>query len=232
MNKEINTTKSNIDQFDFGKSLKQAPAGKDFPNNIIKVERYINRPLASLIVRAVFNTRITPNGLTYFSFFLGLAGAFLFSRGEYLYFLLGGVAVQLASIIDCADGMLARAKDMCSDFGSHLDLLLDRISDFVIMVGISAGCYFFYQDIILLLLGLFAAGLYQLQIQLYYLTSSFLQVKEKGQSGEARALLFILLLIFSIANRLDIFLMGLLALTAIVNVTRLFYFITLGRKKV
>ncbi|NIM18443.1 MAG: hypothetical protein GTO45_41215 [Candidatus Aminicenantes bacterium] len=230
MNTEIDTTKSNIDQFDYRKSMKKT-SNNNFLNTIIKVERYINRPLASLIVRAVFNTRVTPNGLTYFSFLLGITGAFFFSRGEYLYFVLGGAFAQLASIVDCADGMLARAKDMCSDFGSHLDLLLDRISDFFIMVGISAGCYFFFKNINLLLLGLFAAGLYQLQIHLYYLTNSYLQVKEKGQTGEARALLFMLLLIFSIANRLDIFLYGLLAQTVIVNVVRLIYFITLGKKK-
>lgn len=230
MNTEIDTTKNNIDQFDYRKSMKKNP-DNNFLNKIIKVERYINRPLASLIVRVVFNTRVTPNGLTYFSFLLGITGAFFFSRGEYLYFVLGGAFAQLASIVDCADGMLARAKDMCSDFGSHLDLLLDRISDFFIMVGISAGCYFFFKDINLLLLGLIAAGLYQLQIHLYYLTNSYLQVKEKGQTGEARALLFMLLLIFSIANRLDIFLYGLLAQTVIVNVVRLIYFITLGKKK-
>jgi phosphatidylglycerophosphate synthase len=230
MNTEIDTTKNNIDQFDYQKSMKKT-TDNNFLNKIIKVERYINRPLASLIVRVVFNTRVTPNGLTYFSFLLGITGAFFFSRGEYLYFVLGGAFAQLASIVDCADGMLARAKDMCSDFGSHLDLLLDRISDFFIMVGISAGCYFFFKDIGLLLLGLFAAGLYQLQIHLYYLTNSYLQVKEKGQTGEARALLFLLLLIFSIANRLDIFIYGLLAQTVIVNVVRLIYFITLGKKK-
>jgi phosphatidylglycerophosphate synthase len=230
MNTEMDTPKSNIDQFDYRKSMKKNP-DKNFLNKIIKVERYINRPLASLIVRVLFNTRVTPNGLTYFSFLLGITGAFFFSGGEYLYFVLGGAFAQLASIIDCADGMLARAKDMCSDFGSHLDLLLDRITDFFIMVGISAGCYFFLKDINLLLLGLLTAGLYQLQIHLYYLTNSYLQVKEKGQTGEARALLYMLLLIFSVANRLDIFLYGLLVQTVIVNVVRLIYFITLGKKK-
>lgn len=230
MNTEIDTTKDKIDQFEYRKSMKKNP-DNNFLNKIIKVERYINRPLASMIVRVVFNTRVTPNGLTYFSFLLGITGAFFFSRGEYLYFVLGGVFAQFASIVDCADGMLARAKDMCSNFGSHLDLLLDRISDFFIMVGISAGCYFFFKDINLLLLGLIAAGLYQLQIHIFYLTNSYMQVKEKGQTGEARALLYILLLIFSIASRLDIFLYGLLAQTVIVNVVRLIYFITLGKKK-
>ncbi|UCH93927.1 MAG: CDP-alcohol phosphatidyltransferase family protein [Candidatus Aminicenantes bacterium] len=229
----MQTTKNNTNAtgsgFHYQESLKK-PADT-FLNKIIKVERYLNRPLASLIVRMVYNTRITPNGLTYFSFFLGLVGAFFLSRGLYIYFVLGGVFIQLSSIVDCADGMLARSKNMCTQYGSHLDIFLDRITDFVMIIGISVGVFAAFNNKNLLILGFLAAGLYLLQVNLFYITSSYLQDKEKGQTGEARALMLLLVMIFSIANRLDIAIYLLLAETVIVNVVRLIYFISLGRKK-
>lgn len=214
--------------FNYRESLKKPDS--TFLNKTIKVEQYLNRPLASLIVRLVYHTRITPNGLTFFSFFLGLLGAFFLSRGRYIYFILGGVGIQLSSILDCADGMLARSKNMCSEFGSHLDIFLDRIMDFAMIIGISVGVYTASDNKNLLILGFLAAGLYLLQINLFYLTNSYLKHLEKGQSGEARALMLLLVMILSIANHLDIGIYLLLAETAIVVLVRTIYFITLGRK--
>ncbi len=214
--------------FNYRESLKKP--GHTFLNKIIKVERYLNRPLASLMVRLVYHTRITPNELTFFSFFLGLLGAFFFSQGQYIYFILGGVGIQLSSIVDCADGMLARSKNMCSEFGSHLDIFLDRIMDFTMMIGISVGVYTASGSKYLLFLGFLAAGLYLLQVNLFYLTNSYLQRKEKGQTGEARALMLLGVMVLGIANRLDIGIYLLLAETVIVNMVRTIYFISLAGK--
>jgi phosphatidylglycerophosphate synthase len=214
--------------FNYRESLKKP--GNTFLNKAIKVERYLNRPLASLIVRLVYRTSITPNGRTFFSFFLGILGAFFLSRGEYIYFILGGVGIQLSSIVDCADGMLARSKNMCSEFGSHLDIFLDRIMDFSLIIGVSVGVYTAFDNKNLLILGFLAAGLYLLQVNLFYLTNSYLQRKEKGQTGEARALMLLVVMILSIANRLDIGIYLLLAETVIVVLVRTIYFISLGRK--
>jgi phosphatidylglycerophosphate synthase len=215
--------------FNYRESLKKPD--HTFLNKIIKVERYLNRPLASLMVRLVYHTRITPNELTFLSFFLGLLGAFFLSRGQYIYFILGGVGIQLSSIVDCADGMLARSKNMCSEFGSHLDIFLDRIMDFTMMIGISVGVYTASGSKNLLMLGFLAAGLYLLQVNLFYLTNSYLQRKEKGQTGEARALMLLAVMILSIANCLDIGIYLLLAETVIVNIVRTIYFISLGMKR-
>ncbi len=232
----MQTTKENQDvssaagsAFNYRESLKKPD--HTFLNKAIKVERYLNRPLASLIVRLVYHTPITPNGLTFFSFFLGILGAFFLSRGQYIYFILGGVGIQLSSIVDCADGMLARSKNMCSEFGSHLDIFLDRIMDFSMIIGVSVGVYTASGSKNLLFLGFLAAGLYLLQVNLFYLTSSYLQRKEKGQTGEARALMLLVVMILAVANRLDIGIYLLLAETVIVNIVRTVYFISLGRKR-
>lgn len=225
----MGTINNDVNTFDYRKSLKQST--DPFINKIKFIDIYLNRPMASLIVRAVYKTSITPNHLTYISFFFGILGAFFFSRGEYLYFILGGVSAQLCSIIDGADGMLARAKNMCSDYGSHLDLFLDRIIDFSLFVGISLGAGHHFNDPRLLFIGVLSSGLYLLQTNLFYITKDYLQVKNKGETGEIRAVLMWAILIFAIANRLDIFIYLGVVETVIVNIVRVFYFVSLGKKK-
>lgn len=225
----MESTKNNDNPFDYRKSLKKNT--DPFINKIKFIDIYLNRPMASLLVRSVYKTSITPNHLTYISFFLGVLGAFFFTRGEYLYFILGGVSAQLCSIVDGADGMLARAKNMCSDYGSHLDLFLDRIIDFSLFVGISLGAGHYFKDPHLLFLGVLSSGLYLLQTNLFYITKNYLQVKDKGETGEIRAVLMWAILIFAIVNRLDIFIYLGVAETVIVNIVRLFYFVSLGKKK-
>lgn len=226
-NKDVSSAAGST--FNYSESLKKPD--HSFLNKVIKVERYLNRPLASLVVRLVYNTPITPNGLTLFSFFLGLLAVFSLSQGKYIYFILGGIGIQLSSIMDCADGMLARSKNMCSEFGSHLDIFLDRIMDFSMIIGVSVGVYRALDNENLLVLGFLAAGLYLLQVNLFYLTNSYLQRKEKGQTGEARALMLLAVMILALANRLDIGIYLLLAEAVIVNIVRTIYFISLGRKK-
>ncbi len=226
-NKDVSSAAGST--FNYSESLKKPD--RTFLNKAIRVERYLNRPLASLVVRLVYNTPITPNGLTFFSFFLGILAVFFLSQGKYIYFILGGIGIQLSSIMDCADGMLARSKNTCSEFGSHLDIFLDRIMDFSMIIGVSVGVYTALDNKNLLILGFLAAGLYLLQVNLFYLTNSYLQRKEKGQTGEARALMLLVVMILAFANRLDIGIYLLLAETAIVNIVRTIYFISLGRKK-
>jgi phosphatidylglycerophosphate synthase len=226
-NKDVNSAAGST--FNYSESLKKPD--RTFLNKAIRVERYLNRPLASLVVRLVYNTPITPNELTFFSFFLGLLAVFSLSQGKYIYFILGGIGIQLSSIMDCADGMLARSKNMCSEFGSHLDIFLDRIMDFSMIIGVSVGVYRALDNENLLVLGFLTAGLYLLQVNLFYLTNSYLQRKEKGQTGEARALMLLAVMILALANRLDIGIYLLLAEAVIVNIVRTIYFISLGKKK-
>lgn len=219
----------NADTFDYQKSLKKS--GHQTINRFIKVEKYINRPLASLLVRAIFNTGITPNQLTLGSFFLFMLAAFFFSRGEYAFSVLAGVLTQLAAIIDSADGMLARSKNMCSHFGSCLDLFLDRVSDFFLITAISLGQYLYSGNLTLLVLGLLGAGLYLLQVIEYYITNILTGNSKTGETGEARALMLLLILIFSIANRQDILIYLLLVETVLMVIYHFFHFLSLGYRR-
>lgn len=215
--------------FQYRKSLKDtsATAAKKFDF----VDNYLNRPVASLLVRAVYKTPITPNALTYTSFLLGLLGAYFFTRGTYLYFILGGLITQVSSIVDGADGMLARAKNMCSEYGSYLDLFFDRIIDFSLFTCIAVGARIYFNDPNLLFIGVLASGLYLLQVNLFYLLKSYLNVDRKGDTGGLRAIIMWLVLIFAVANRLDIFIYAGAAATAGIVIVRLIYFIRLGKKR-
>ena len=202
-----------------------------FMTSISFVDRLLNRPAAALLVKAVFHTRITPNQLTWVSAVLGCISGALFAQGKPTSFILAGIAAQLSSIIDGADGMLARARGACSEYGSHLDLFLDRIIDFSVFAGIAVGASRYFQAPHLLTLGLLATGLYQLQIILFYLTKSYLKSPERGDTGEARAMLYWAVLIFGVTSRPDIFIYLLLAETVVLNTFRLGYFVSLGDHK-
>lgn len=218
--------KKDAHKFEFRKSLKE---DSKYPIlNYFRVERYFTRPLASLVVRAVFNTSITPNQITLFSFFVGVCGAISFSRGKPIYFLLGGILAQLASIFDCADGMLARSKGLCSEYGAYLDLFLDRITEFLIFSSISIGYYIFSNDLRLFIACLFGIGLFFMQLALYYLTKIYQKNTKPGEAAEARGLCIFLIMVFSIFNRLDLLIYLLLITIVCIILIRIGNLIRLG----
>jgi phosphatidylglycerophosphate synthase len=214
---------------DFQKSLKSA-----YPYPVInyfRVERYLTRPLASLIVRAVFPTSLTPNQLTYVSFFLGIASGFAYCGASRLYFALGGVLVFLSSVFDCADGMLARSRNQCTHYGRYLDLFLDRIVDFFILIGLCVGFYRYSHNLNLFIASLIGIGLYFLQVCLYYLINQHKQTSRTGDAAEARGLTLFVLMILSLLNMLHIFI-WILIIEPILNISfKIVYFIGKGRRE-
>ncbi len=232
-NKAMETTgktecKTSCPDFEYKKSLKKKNTG--LLNKTIQVERYLLRPLASLLVKAIYNTSITPNQVSTVSFILGLIAIALFTRGTPLYFALGGGLTLCSSVVDCADGQLARAKNMCSEYGAILDIFFDRIIDFGLLSAVSYGVYRATGNADLLLFGLLGAGLYLLQVSLYYLTLKLKKNEQSGETSEAHSFMLLGICIFGLINRLDILIYLVLAETVIVNTVRLFYFIRLGRK--
>lgn len=197
-------------------------------NRYIRINRYCNRPLAFLLVKALYQSPISPNQVSVLSFVTALAAAFLFISGNPGGFLAGGILAQISSILDCADGQLARARKEFSHYGAHLDLVFDRIGDFLILTAISYGHYLYSGQISLLIMGLLSAGLYLLQVNLYYLTNSYRKNDRTGETAEARGLLLFSVLLFALLNRLDILIIALLIETAGACLYRLGYFLYLG----
>ncbi len=89
---------------------------------------YLLRPLAGLLVKALYNTSVTPNQVTIAAVFVGVASAILYSLNSPLTTLLAGLTLTLKDLLDSADGQLARAKELYSRAGRFLD----SIGDFVV----------------------------------------------------------------------------------------------------
>ena len=98
------------------------------------VSRYLNRRLSRPLAALLARTPLTPNHVSFVSFAIALASLWLFFTG---YNIWAGVAAQISSIVDGADGDLARIKDMASPFGGFFDAVLDRYADVAILAGLT-----------------------------------------------------------------------------------------------
>ena len=216
------------EQFDYQKSLKSV---KSYPflHKYFPVDRYLVRPPASLIVRAVFGTSVTPNHLTVTSFFLALVAGLVYMVGKPAFFVLGGCLAMLSTIFDNADGMLARAKNMTSRYGAFLDLFLDRIADFAFLAGVTFGLYRSTADPRMLILGLLTIGLYFLQVSLYYLNNIYTGAYNNGEGAEAKNLAVFSIFVFSLLRWPLGILIGVFLMASLGTVIKLFRFLRKGR---
>lgn len=207
-------TSSRTSEAEFDYRLAVAKKDSRWALRLLQLNRYLNRPLASLLVRAVFRTRVTPNQITVAGFVLNLAAAGFFLRGRREFLLWGGILAQLSSIVDCADGMLARSRGQVSEFGAALDLILDRLGEFLVLGAAAAGLFFRSGRALWLGLGFLALALYFLSLTLFYLIKALRRDERRADTAETRAWLMALIGLFGVLGRADIGLAVLLAFAA------------------
>ena len=106
--------------------------GRDGP-----ISRLLNRPISIRLTSLLVNTPVTPNQITLISFFLAVVASFFLARDSYLWFAMGGIMAQIASIIDGCDGEIARLKWLQSDYGAWLDAVLDRYADAFLIAAVT-----------------------------------------------------------------------------------------------
>jgi phosphatidylglycerophosphate synthase len=96
---------------------------------------------------------VTPNHVTLLAIAVGITAAALVLRGSYVAVALGGVLLEVNSILDSVDGELARLRFQYSKLGQWLDNLSDDIVDnlFIAACGLHLGGPWLY-------VGLAAAG--------------------------------------------------------------------------
>lgn len=102
-----------------------------------KLNRKLSLPLAKFLVRFKF---LTPNHVTIFGFFMTLFASLSFFFHSVF---LAGFLVQLSSIIDGADGDLAKLTKRKSKYGKYLDAVLDKYGDFFIILGLTYFAFTF-----------------------------------------------------------------------------------------
>ena len=103
--------------------------------------RFYRYPLARLLVRWLIHTPVTPNQVTLIQPVLAAASAFLIARGDYPSTVAAVALYEVRSVLDCADGTLARAKKMVSDTGHAMDAFADWVSVVLLYVGITVRFY-------------------------------------------------------------------------------------------
>jgi phosphatidylglycerophosphate synthase len=195
--------RGHAEPYDFEASLK--PPLPDSVPKIVKLDRILNRPIASLIVRAALRMDFRPNQLTVAAFVICGIGASLFVHGTRRGFLLAGLITYAGNLLDAADGMLARTKNICTRFGAYLDLYLDRLTDFMVFGAMAVGNYIYTGHRLFFYVSLFGLAAYMLQVVLYYLEREFRDIRTaSGASGDYRGLVYLGILVFSVINRLEI----------------------------
>ncbi len=71
---------------------------------------YLYRPMAFIIVKALYSTSLTPNQYSLLALLSGIAAGGCFLQGTYLGLQWGGFFFLLFAILDRCDGMVARLK--------------------------------------------------------------------------------------------------------------------------
>ena len=123
--------------------------------------RRVCRPLAAVLVDVVKGTRVTPNQITLASFVVGVVSAALLVLLPGRTGLIVAILVYQASyVLDCADGMLARWREVASPAGHLLDFLMDELKAFAILAAAAVRLQFEHPTQPFLLLGV--AGLVSL----------------------------------------------------------------------
>ena len=95
--------------------------------------------LASVIVRPLIPTAITPNHLTTLRLAVGLAAALVVAHGGQSWLVAGTLLYILSNFIDHTDGALARSRGTHSEWGAVYDQWCDGLVQVLVFAGIGIG---------------------------------------------------------------------------------------------
>lgn len=99
------------------------------------------RPLASLVVWALLPLRVSPTAVVLANALAGLAAAAAILGGELV---VGALLLQLKTVLDNADGQLARASGRTTALGRYLDTEVDLVVNAALIaaLGLETGLPF------------------------------------------------------------------------------------------
>ena len=101
--------------------------------NLQGIRRDLAHRITSPIVGILSKSGITPNTLTLTNLALNIVAAYVIATGR---FLIGGVLILGAGLLDLLDGALARFSKRTTKFGAVLDSTVDRISEAATLCGL------------------------------------------------------------------------------------------------
>lgn len=95
---------------------------------------WLFRPLAHLVVLALLPLRVAPTTVVLSHFGVGVGAAVLLAEGRYWE---AAVALQVKTVLDNADGQLARASGRLSELGRYLDTECDLLVNAALFAAIA-----------------------------------------------------------------------------------------------
>ena len=137
------------------------------------------RPIAKLFANKLKNTRFTPIHVTLLFGISGLIAIYFILKNHYF---LAGFFIILKSIIDAADGELARLKNTPSYTGRYLDSVFDIILNFLFFMTI---CYVSKTSFWLTLIAFFCIQLQGTLYNYYYVI-----LRNKSIGGDKTSKIF------------------------------------------
>jgi len=146
-------------RYQYSQSLKS-----DFSDELINT--YLLRPIASLIVRILYPTSVTPNQVTIAAIAVGACAAILYAVGDPFCTVLAGILVTFKDLLDSADGQLARAKNLYSRRGRFIDSIGDFVVDVLIFAAITFALFRVEASSYIIFLGI--AGLLGITLRVSY----------------------------------------------------------------
>lgn len=130
--------------------------------------RLYRYPLAKALLPLFVRTPFTPNQITWFHMALGPLSAYFVARGTTRDLLIAVAVSECRMVLDCVDGLVARAKNMSSSYGRALDEIADTVGyvGFLVAMGFYVHArrpeipvYVFYVlPVLLFFCGFFMAG--------------------------------------------------------------------------
>jgi len=102
--------------------------------NLQELRKQIGTRLSQPLVVALRRSPVSPNMLTVAGTAITLVAAWLASDGR---FFTAGIVLGVAALCDLTDGALARATGRFSSFGAILDSTSDRVSEALLLGGLS-----------------------------------------------------------------------------------------------
>lgn len=95
--------------------------------------------IANILVRPLRNSWVSPNHLTSLGLLLGLSAAAAYAVGRESWFRCAPILFIVSSLLDHADGELARLTGRTSQWGHYYDLISDACVQILLFVGIGYG---------------------------------------------------------------------------------------------